>query len=620
MERLMRRLNGSLSRSVRRSVQDIFQQSPLDLRFALQKTLDPRVSFTRAGSAANAATYVDANGIIQRAVTNLCLQSEDFSQNQATDNVSILTNQITAPNNTLTADLVTATLAGTANTCWLQQLTSITASTATYIISCFVKQGTSPNVTLNIAMGGGTFVQAFANFNFTTKAIVLTGNGAASAISDYQQLENGWYRLWLSLPNNNTGTSVTHRVYTRSEGTANVVGDSVYLWGRQLEQASTVGDYVPTTSVINSAPRFDHNPTTGESLGLLVEEARTNGIRNNTMVGAVAGTPGTNPNFWQYVTTQSNGLAVSVVGTGVENGINYIDYRFNGTTVASPNGIAFGIDSTTAATAESWTNSLYWKLAGGTATGVTAWQIGIIENTAVGTFVTGANYSQTAPTSAALITQRPAATRTFSGGVTVGQAQMTLTITVAGSTAIDFTIRIGLPQMEKGAFATSVIPTTSATVTRAADVASIDGSNFSSFYNQTEGTVFASAQRAVSGSSTFFGTVSDGTGNNRIQFGYGDTSNGNFASVVSGSLTGETYPSVSTLLRNGAFAYGSTAAVSYNGGSTSQFTPSALPTVNQLSIGSYVGSSTPYLNGTIKRLTYWPVRLANTTLQQITQP
>jgi hypothetical protein len=37
-----------------------------------------------------------------------------------------------------------------------------------------------------------------------------------------------------------------------------------------------VGEYVNTTSTINSAPRFDHDPTTGESLGLLVEESRTN--------------------------------------------------------------------------------------------------------------------------------------------------------------------------------------------------------------------------------------------------------------------------------------------------------------------------------------------------------
>jgi len=42
------------------------------------------------------------------------------------------------------------------------------------------------------------------------------------------------------------------------------------------------GTYVDSAGVIqtatNDVPRFDHNPTTGESLGLLVEEARTNSI------------------------------------------------------------------------------------------------------------------------------------------------------------------------------------------------------------------------------------------------------------------------------------------------------------------------------------------------------
>ena len=42
------------------------------------------------------------------------------------------------------------------------------------------------------------------------------------------------------------------------------------------------GTYVGSDGLIKTAttnePRFDHNPTTGESLGLLVEEQRTNGF------------------------------------------------------------------------------------------------------------------------------------------------------------------------------------------------------------------------------------------------------------------------------------------------------------------------------------------------------
>ena len=386
-----------------------------------------------------------------------------------------------------------------------------------------------------------------------------------------------------------------------------------------------VGSNGVLQTAVTDAPRFDHNPTTGESLGLLVEEARTNGIRNNTMVGAVAGTPGTNPNLWQYVTAQSNGLTVSVVGTGTESGVNYIDYRFNGTTVASPNFIAFGIDAATAATGQAWTNSLYWKLAGGTTTGVTAWQIGVIELTAVGGFVSGATFSQTAPTSAALITQRPAATRTLSGGVTVGQVQMTLSLAVSGNTAIDFTIRIGLPQLEQGAFATSPILTSTATVTRAADVASITGTNFSSWYNQTEGTVFAETQLQSIAARTVAGfDINDNSTNNRIIFRALTSSVADQAVIRSASSTVFTAANVSpaptTASRKSAvgykvndFMFTAIGSAGYTG------TTGAVPvSVNQMLIG-YEQGPLGQLGGTIKRLVYWGQRLPNNVLQAITQ-
>jgi hypothetical protein len=81
---------------------------------------------------------------------------------------------------------------------------------------------------------------------------------------------DGWYRC--SFTTTTTATSAQAQFHPDRNNTQ----ASAWIWGAQVEQSATVGEYVPTTSTINSAPRFDHNPTTGESLGLLVEEQRTN--------------------------------------------------------------------------------------------------------------------------------------------------------------------------------------------------------------------------------------------------------------------------------------------------------------------------------------------------------
>jgi hypothetical protein len=396
---------------------------------------------------------------------------------------------------------------------------------------------------------------------------------------------------------------------------------------RSSSATYTGGDGLIKTAATDT-PRFDFDTTTGECLGLLIEESRTNSVRNNTMVGAVAGTPGTNPTSWIYVTTQSNGLAISIVGTGIENGINYIDYRFNGTTVASPSPCAFGIDNATATTAQTWTASLYWKLASGTTTGITYWQIGIIENTSGGSFVSGAFYTQTVPTSADLISQRPAATRTLSGGATVGQVSHALNIGVAGNTAVDFTIRIGMPQLEQGAFVTSVIPTSGSTVTRSADNASITGANFSSWYNPSEGTLFAASRINALGGSNYPGIayVDDGTNANCIGLTINDAGTDIVGAEAFVSNSNQYYFNSSSAVVANQLIKAITAykvndfAGAFNiGSNTVQIdTSGSVPTVNRLIIGDLRGNSAK-LNGTISQLSYYPVRLSNSNLQNLTK-
>jgi hypothetical protein len=182
-------------------------------------------------------------------------------------------------------------------------------------------------------------------------------------------------------------------------------------------------------------------------------------------------------------------------------------------------------------------------------------------------------------------------------------------------------------QLEAGSFPTSYIPTITATVTRSADVASITGTNFSSWYRQDEGTVFVDSARYALGNSAGQYIVCEAgnsafNNNDLIQLGTQFGSNsfqmlvnvGNVtqaALVEAGVVTQSKYVGA---YRANDFAY------TKNGASPATDTSGTTPTVSQLNIGSRPAfGNTGYLNGTIRRLTYWPQRLPNSTLQQITQ-
>jgi hypothetical protein len=178
-------------------------------------------------------------------------------------------------------------------------------------------------------------------------------------------------------------------------------------------------------------------------------------------------------------------------------------------------------------------------------------------------------------------------------------------------------------QLEAGAFPTSYISTTSATVTRAADVASITGSNFSSWYNQTEGTVFAdfrlngiAAQNKIVNADAGAGFANSVdiyciSGIPRFDVWESNTAQAQLSPLPNSSI-GVNTDSKTT----GAYKLNDFAATRTDGTLVID-TSGIIPTTSRLVIGNQNASN--YINGTIKRLTYWPVRLGNNVLQQITQ-
>jgi hypothetical protein len=197
-----------------------------------------------------------------------------------------------------------------------------------------------------------------------------------------------------------------------------------------------------------------------------------------------------------------------------------------------------------------------------------------------------------------------------------------LTLTVSGS--------VRFAQLETGSFATSYIPNSGTSqVTRAADVASITGTNFSSWYRQDEGTVFVGAtnRETYPGFNIFpyLAQIDDGTNANRVSFDFSvlvsgyryslALRNNNVAQFAIGPLgIAQNSAQWAVGLKSGDFA----SNVSVDPASVFTNTTGTLPNVmTQLIIGT--GFPGKQFNGTIRRLTYWPARLPDSTLQTITQ-
>lgn len=223
------------------------------------------------------------------------------------------------------------------------------------------------------------------------------------------------------------------------------------------------------------------NYTGGTGNRLLIEAARTNGIRNPRAEGStvgIIGSGGVAPTNWAI--PNSSALNSRVVGTGIEFGMNYIDVRFDG--VASGAGVAQVIfDQSTGiagTTGQTWSASLYVRVVGGDFTNLGTPLININEYTGGGVFVT---FGQAAIATPTATLSRYKFTYTTVGGGTVAAVLPDYRIPINAAAATDVTLRIYGPQMELGNQPTSLILPTAgvpAASTRAVDQWDIPTSSF----------------------------------------------------------------------------------------------------------------------------------------------
>jgi hypothetical protein len=396
-----------------------------------------------------------------------------------------------------------------------------------------------------------------------------------------------------------------------------------------------LGDFVVTRSASNVATRInslgfiervnDNVPRLDYPLGgavngcpaLLVEPAATNSIRNNTMVGAVAGTPGTLPTNHS---TALSGLTRTIVGVGSENGVDYIDIQVSGTATATI--FVYAPETTTqivAAQNQAWTESVWMKAISDVVGNRPAARLTMYEYTAAGAYVTEG--SATIALTSSLT--RFSFTRTLTGATTE-RVMPRIEIPLTNGTAYNFTIRIGLPQMELGGVATSVIPTTTAAITRGADV--IRKTGITSLIGQSEGTVYFEVEVTDEARNKWFFTL-DSASNSFIQAWISPTRTINIqiqnnASIVMTAL-------VSSALTVGyhkvAFAYNSATngCIMYIDGAqnpvaTRTVVAPGLPAFNNMSFGTYLSTTADTLKAHVRAGAVYPNRLSDTELATLT--
>jgi hypothetical protein len=179
--------------------------------------------------------------LVEPAAENKCLQSEDFTTSWGLQEVTITTNDTTAPDGNSTADKLADNAVNQRHR--VNQPISFTSG-VTYTFSVFVKKDSSGRFLL---LNAATAFNARAAVNLDTLAVTDI-NGTGGSLETYP---NGWYRF--SVTGTATSTATVDVFVQMQDSAADnlYVGDgsSFYIWGAQVETGPIATSYIPTTTI-----------------------------------------------------------------------------------------------------------------------------------------------------------------------------------------------------------------------------------------------------------------------------------------------------------------------------------------------------------------------------------
>lgn len=586
----------------------------LMLDFGKTKALDPRISFSRAST----ATYYDGK-TFAKTEENLLDWSQDFSTNSNRGGNAIALNAGVAPDGTLTASHFLDTFIGHANSYINFVRYTVVNDVCTF--SIYAKSITRSQIAIRTSNAGGDF---YSYFDISSGTVVSIGSGHTASILS---IGNGWYRCSVTSIVR-TSAANSWMVYAAANGALATLAGGLFehfLWGAQLEKRAFAGPYTPTfgTPVSNTVPqlmtaaanvaRFNHDPVTLESKGLLIEKQSTNlltyseDFRNTAMAGSTRD--------WSITAD----MIISPNSAIAPDGTMTAQLLTAGVTAAT-------IVQTKALTGTYACFSVYAKKG----SGPNHYNSFILRNNTAATnlLVIDVNYDTGSIT---YVTGTSGANM-----VSVGGGWWRISLRAAFTTGNDCKVYVGsgVPtgqsayiwgaQLEASAFPSSYIKTEAAQATRIADLATMPTAGW---YRQDEGSIYSEADCMSSYSSGVTYQFTDG---------YPDVNNisglGSYSATIDFPVSSfyiNTNNTARVLIIATAIATRNVlikhldvyklndAASCRNGLLIGTDSATDLPIVNMLIIGGRQGSAAN-LSGHIRKLAYYPKRLSNTECQQRT--
>jgi len=248
------------------------QHPALDLNFARQKRLDPRITFTRGST----ATYVGSDGLIKTAASgearfdhdpvteeslgllieedrrNLLTESEDVSGYTRADMTTPLDSSAVNPTGSLGSYKILANSGLSTNGIRIYKSASASNN---IVVSAFVKKSTHRYVYVGF---GGTSNHFTALFDIEPGITSdrLLGQGTAGSSTNvsagYQDFPNDWIRIWAvgtttGSSGPTVGLSEDASTFTINNWTA-AGTEEIYVWGLQYENGVVFPtSYIPTS-------------------------------------------------------------------------------------------------------------------------------------------------------------------------------------------------------------------------------------------------------------------------------------------------------------------------------------------------------------------------------------